>query len=444
MGLYPHQEVAADWLASKSRACLFDTRGIGKTASAIVASSRRGVDSILVLCPSIVLWNWKREFHEWAPDRRVCVLDKRVSLIDPGADVVVVTHGLTIGDGIATQLLRRRWGLLIVDEAHMFRSPEAHRTVMLYGRPGTDRPCLVDQADCVWPLTGTPMPNDPTDLWTMLAALFPERISREGMPGVPVSYWAFRRRYCKLRPTPYGDGFKVVGAKNVGELRKRCEGVWLKRGKEVLGDLRMRFEQMSLRPQHLPEKLEALEAEIGPLDAYDSPMEALDALRDDSSFALYRRLVGLAKIVPVAELLREELLSGDLEKVVVMAHHVDVVKGIAAELKEFGSAVITGDVTAKERQQRIDRFQTSAACRVIVCNILAGGTGSTLTAASELVFAEMSFVPGENAQAADRIDRIGQKAKHLRVRCVSLAGTSDDNVVAALRTKMKMIRDVMK
>jgi SNF2 family DNA or RNA helicase len=103
---------------------------------------------------------------------------------------------------------------------------------------------------------------------------------------------------------------------------------------------------------------------------------------------------------------------------------------------------LAGDMTGKARADAVFDFQQDGGPRVIVCNIVAGGTGVTLTAASEAVFVELSWVPGENAQAADRIHRIGQGRK-TRVRFLALAGTCDEAITATLRTKTKMISEVL-
>ena len=165
-------------------------------------------------------------------------------------------------------------------------------------------------------------------------------------------------------------------------------------------------------------------------------------MRQTSAMAKFRRLCGLAKIAPIVELLKSELEFGALDKVVVFAHHIDVVRGIAQGLSEFDPLMITGATPPPERTLRVNLFQNDPHKRVMVCNIVAGGTGITLTASSDVVFAEMSYVPGENAQAADRCHRIGQDAR-VRVRCVALAHTVDEDVVEILKTKTRMIREVL-
>ena len=142
------------------------------------------------------------------------------------------------------------------------------------------------------------------------------------------------------------------------------------------------------------------------------------------------------------DLLDLEINHGSLRKILVFAHHTDVIREIAEGLAEFGVVTITGATLPKARQVAVDRFQTDPSVQVIVCNIIAGGVGVTLTAACKVELAEMSFVPGDNSQAVKRAHRIGQE-RPVRVRCHSLAGTPDEMIVDALRLKSSMIREVL-
>jgi SNF2 family DNA or RNA helicase len=129
--------------------------------------------------------------------------------------------------------------------------------------------------------------------------------------------------------------------------------------------------------------------------------------------------------------------------VVVFAHHTAVVDELVRGLKGYNAVSITGATPAAMRDYRVQLFQDERqGVRVIICNIVAGGTGITLTAASEVVFVELSPVPGENAQAADRVHRIGQEKK-VRVRVIALAGSIDEDFTELLRRKTKMIREVL-
>ena len=434
--LYPHQRDGAEWLAGRARAALLDDPGLGKTITAIVAADIVKARRVLVLAPSCVVFNWRHEFEEWSPGRVVQVVVTGRTTLDPKADVIVTTHGLLLTKHVRAQLLAGGFDLAILDESHFLRSPDAKRAQQFYGIGGAG---VVDAVERVWCLTGTPMPNNCAELWTMLHGLWRDR--------VPESYHEFRARYCRTKWTPYGDHVGIVGNLNVGELRQRIEGLTLRRRKDAVLDLPpVRYEQVNLRATKMPQEIAALEAELGPtvkaaLAQVDSVAEAFETLGNSKAFAAFRRLCGLAKADAAADLLEMELDSGALPKVVVFAHHSDVVERVAIRLARFGVRTITGATSALQRRAAVLAFQSNAGNRVIVCNILAGGTGTTLTAAADVVFVEMSYVPGENAQAADRIRRIGQK-QACRVRFIALDETLDASMVGVLRRKTAAIREV--
>ena len=438
--LYPHQSAAVSWLINRPRALLFDEQGLGKTITAIAAADAVGAKKVLVVCPTVVLWNWRREFETWSPTRRIQVIDSGPTTFDDSADVVIVTHGLLIRPYIHAQIVARWWDQTILDEGHMFRNPDAKRVRAFYGRHGRHDETVVSASGSVVILTGTPMPNNASELWTHLHGLFPDSI--KGKDSKPMSFAAFRSHYCLSRPTPYG--LKITGNRNIHELRLMLTPVALRRLKKDVLDLpAIRFETITLRPKQVPWEIAELATEVGALlDDGATADEGFAALRASTEFARFRRLCGMAKTDPVIDLLRAELAFGALTKVVVFAHHVAVVDGIAHGLAEYNPVVITGATPPATRATLVDEFQNDPDIRVAVLNIVAGGTGITLTAAADVVFAEMSFVPGENAQAADRCHRIGQ-TERVRVRCVALAGTIDENIVEVLRTKTKMIREVI-
>lgn len=445
--LYQHQEAGVCWLVERARAALLDEQGLGKTATVIVAAQRLDLQRVLVLVPAVVAWNWRRELATWWPRAVVQVVTRGADSVSPDARVVVTTHGLLLSPRLRAQLLAESWDLIVVDEAHAFRTPTAKRTLALYGAPGVDRvPSLVARAERTWLLTGTPMPNNAAELWTMLAGLAPERVTVDGRL---LSWEAFRRRFCELVPSAYGDGWKVRGNRNVPELRDRIAGFTLRRTKRQCLDLPpVRHDVVAVAPDRMPHEIAALEAELPGdvlerLAGCDDAAEALTELREHACVTRYRRLCGLAKLEPAVRLLADELEVGALRKVVVFAHHRDVTAGLCEGLHRFGVRSIRGDTTPLARQQAVEAFQRDPAVRVIVCQIDAGGVGITLTAAADAVFVELSWTPGANAQAADRIHRIGQEAESVRVRFLALAGSVDELIVEALTRKTRAIREVL-
>ena len=447
MQLYPHQRAAVEWLSRTDRAILADDMGLGKTASALVAL----VPPALVVVPAVVVWNWLREIEAWRPRLRVQHLRSGKDVPDRSADIIVMSHGLLVRQPKLWAALHALplFETLVVDECHLMRNARAQRSRAVFGHGLVSPAPLAARARRVWGLSGTPMPNTPVDLWMQMRGLRPDL--------VPENWRDWRRRYCKLAPDRYDpSGFKPVGVINAPELRARLAPMILRRRKgEVLDLPAMRTEVVALRPVKWPPEFEAIMAKVEAkvaqgrkpadvltaLELAGSPAAAFAALLDAAEFSTFARVCGTAKVEPVIDLLTMEL-EGTAHKQVVVARHLDVVAGIAAGLDAFGCVTITGDVAAKERAARVERFQADATCRVIVVQITAGGVGITLTASSEILFAEMSFVPAENAQARDRIHRIGQTSA-CRVRLVTLAGTVDEIVGLVLQRKLAMISAVV-
>lgn len=458
---YRHQSEGSLWLAEREEALLLDERGLGKTATAILAADLIGARSVLFLAPSVALWNTAREVALWSPGRCAQVVASRRDLpLRPDADVVVASHGLTLSPEVRSAIrARARWSLLVVDELHKFRNPGSQRAEHVFGvhpderaaRPSdlVTRRCssvLAQSARC-WALSGTPNPNGYlSELWVPLRALFPDRIPNE--LGEPLSYPSFQQRYCLLRPRLRGAP-RVVGNRNVAEFRERIRGVALRRLKRDCLDLPpIRYEMVALRPEVLDEGLAEVYRILPPrardavaaLGDEASADDALAVLRNNTAYGHYRRLCGLAKARAAAELVASELDADPGAKRVLVYYHRDVGDVLREELDVwFGTVRISGAESPAAKQAAVDEFQHGTD-RVCLLQVEAGGVAVTLTAASEVDFVEMSFVPGDNVQAADRLHRIGQR-EPVRARFLGLAGTADEHVVSVLRRKAEMVRE---
>lgn len=454
MELLPHQRTGVDWLASHARGGLFDDMGLGKTVQAAVAADRVGAKRLLVVAPASLCHNWQREVSKWTRRRRVQVIRSGRDRVEAGVPAVVVSHSLLRSPAVQDQLLDYRAEAAIVDEAHAFRSPTAQQTRALYGVPGrVDQPGVLSVSPTKWVLTGTPAPNGaPSEMWTMLAHLAPERIGHEGRP---MTWWEWRDRFCELGPSSYTeDGFRVVGIRKEmrGELHKRLDGFSLRRLKsEVLKDL------PPLRWGHVT--LDDTDVDVaGALRKSDLPPHYVDKLiaawrSDDDSrleeltkaaehFARFRRICGVLKAGAVGDYLAEELRAEPAKKIVVFVHHIEVGAEVRSKLDKFGAVALHGGVPAAKRQGIVDAFQTDPRVRVIVCQLVAGGVGITLTAAHDVVFCEQSWIPGENLQAADRCHRIGQTQAVL-ARVFSLADSIDEFISESIHRKTAMLHDLL-
>ena len=420
--LYPYQTEGAAFLAARRRAMLADEQGLGKTAQAIQAANLVDADPVLVVCPASVVSSWRGDIARFAT---------------PGRRFVVASYDRVTRQPAEYEDL---WGAVILDEAHYLKSPSAKRTMTIYG--SRRMPGILRLAGHVWALTGTPAPNYPVEMYTHMRTLFPESLRMASDPARTYDHDNFVQRYCVLRDT--GFGAKVVGAKNTEDLRARLQPHVLRRLKrDVLPDLpEIRYEPLLFDAPGLVASLAEIPAGemAAAREALKSGAGGLQALA--MQLATLRRVTALAK----AEVLRQwiiEFLEQTDRKLVVFGHHrepLDYLRskvGVWFRKSDEGTywlPAIFGNTRQDQRADAIRRFQEDPRQRVFFGQIQAAGTGITLTAASDLVFLEQSWSPADNAQAAQRIHRIGQKSGCL-VRYAMLAGSIDEAVQTVLARK---------
>lgn len=413
MTFRPYQIEGAKFLASKRYALLADDPGLGKTAQSIRACDAIGARTVAVVCPASVVLNWRREFRRFT-----------TTGIVPYVVSYEKMHTLPELDRY------EKFDAVIVDESHYAKSSEAKRTKKLLGADG-----LIHKTRRVWFLSGTPMPNHPAELWPMLYATGTIRDTLS----------SFETKFCEISTRPFKtpNGRKIMlkryeGAKNIDGLREVLRPFMLRRRKEdVLADL------PDLTVDDLPLDLDIDRG----LSAFGEEYAALrDALKDGvgglrriaDSVAALRRYLGVAKAAAVKPLIED---MAQAEKVIVFAHHIDVLKELATGTS-FGFARVTGDTPQANRQAEIDRFQNDPDCRVFFGQIRAAGVGVTLTAATRVVIVEPSWVPAENEQAIMRAHRFGQKNAVL-AQYVTVADSLDEAIMRVVRKKTDTVDRVL-
>lgn len=457
VGLFDYQVTGVDFLVRKTLASdgeeigagLWDEQGTGKTIMAIRACDFLSAERILVICPQVARINWQREFSAFSLRDHECelVLKGTQKLGERSKNkphVTIVSRDMVKAPALKNQLEFRSHDVVIVDEAHDFKNRTAARTKALYGEK-TDRFGSVTQrADAVWNLTGTPTPNNASELWTHLKAIAPRRIGAS-------AYGAFMRQYTYGRQTDYG--WQIMGNRNTEELKQRLDGFFIRRKKaDVLKDLPpLVYSEMAVEPdpKHLKE-LKAIYPDIdfdrinavlaGALQETgrgDELPPELQKILNTTAMATLRRLVGLLKVSPVSEIVKAEAEDPEY-KVILFAHHKEVIAALAQNLEALNPQVITGDTRPNQRQEAIDRFQNDPKARCFIGQTDACNSAITLTAAQNVLLVEPSWVPAINAQAVARAHRIGQPSSVL-ARFVKLAGTLDEALIAVIRRKTEAI-----
>lgn len=447
MNPYPYQREGIDFLAARRTALLADEMGLGKSAQVVWAANRIGAERVLVLCPALARQVW---LYEW---RANGALGLPVSAIYTGKDVplmegvTVCSYSLATKGAASETIHKMRWDLVVLDEAHFLKSQNSSRNQAVYRQ-------IVPNAEKVWALTGTPAPNHPGEMHPMMLHLFPE--SMEGFRDR--SLWAFERRYCK----GYNNGFtfKITGGKNLADLRRRLAPHILRRRKtEVLKDLPpIEFHHLPLDPGEIDYRAVFEPAQYGNTDMVqrriaeesdlisrmlfnarekNEVLPALAALANNAN--VMRRWIGMAKVDPVAEWI-EARVKGNDDKVVLFGWHRDTLfryKEVLTQ-KKLKPVLLFGGTSQAKRTSGMRKFQRDPKCRVFIGQIQTAGTAITLTNAHTVVFGEMDWVPGNNAQAAMRCHRIGQ-TNPVSVYVASLAGTVDEKLNRILREKAKTL-----
>lgn len=404
---------------------LADDPGLGKTLQAIRAADKANALRVLVVCPANLIANWKREIEQ-------------VSRGDWTADLV--SYNMASGSKRGSLLADdKRWDVCVIDEGHALKDPEAKRTTAVYGKRAEGVGAVISRCSRVWVLTGTPMPNHAGELFTHVRALRPDLIASK-KTGLPWTYFQFLARYTEQRNT--GFGMKITGSKNEAELHALLKSFMLRRRKaDVLKDLPpIRFGEIALSvdargfPEDQAELVRAALAEGG--------IPALRTLSMSGSVSELRRFLGAAKVGPAADWIEDWLASTDpSQKLVVFCHHQVVIEELYHRL-QVHAVRIYGKTKASDDDMSVKRFQSDPLVRVFIGNITKAGVGITLTAASELVFVESSWVPAEVEQAAQRIHRIGQ-TEHCLVRFMHVAGSIDEDIQRAIRRKTESIVQII-
>jgi len=336
----------------------------------------------------------------------------------PTADVVISTYDLATG-ALYEKLMKRQFDVLVLDEAHKLKNKSTNRTIGVFGEATDRRDGLASKAAHVYPLSGTPAPNHPGELWPTLRALFPQAIMREN--GTPMPASAFVDRYCKTKFSPFG-GIQIVGAKNKAELRDRLKPYFLRRRfADVYPDAAgIEVQQLFVDAQSNLDELRELEKSDVCADlmrlaqredvSAEVRRQALKEIDEKIGMRL-RRLTGMAKAPGVVAWAKEYL--EDRKKLVLFGHHTEVLDALCDGLAKYKPLRVSGGVSGKARAEAEHLFQTDPSRRVFVGNLISAGEGIDLSVADDVVLVESDWVPGTNEQAVRRIVNFAKKRENI-------------------------------
>lgn len=435
--LFNYQALAADIMAGRDRYGLHDEMGIGKTATTIGAIDRIKGERGLIVCPAMLRENWIKEFRKFG--QRPLRLCKGQNIHDFVAwsrgrfDVLITSYEL------ATKWRREfaKGGefldFIAFDEAHYMKNSSANRTKEMLGEDASGHECLVEWAEHAWHITGTPMANDPMDIFTFL----------KFAKAIHMSQAEFTRTFLHAEMTTYGTRTSVK-AEMVPTLQALIYNNAIRRTHHDVG--------MELPPIWMREVLvDGDTREIAELIRQYEGLEKviLDAIENGGlsllkveHVAMLRRLVGKAKAIPYAQMLKWEMDSGAGKRVIFGIHREPAIF-IRDYMKKHGYdfVLVNGDTPEFERQEAVRRFMEDPSCQGFIGNIKVAGVGLTLVESSDIDMFESDWSPAGNAQAIKRVHRYGQ-TKSVTARFITLSKSIDEAVNRIVAGKTASIAQV--
>jgi len=422
--LMPYQKAGVQYAKNRRRCFIADEMGLGKTLQAIVAVEEMHrsapIYPVAVVCPANLTLNWAKEYAKWLPERRVGVVSGRKQFPEHGTyDVLVVGYP----NLAAWQAQLTGYGGYVFDESHYLKTYGTQRTkaaIKIVRRASKDAPVLL--------LTGTPVASRPAEYVAQLDLL--------GQLDSFGGRWGFYRRYCDAHRDKFGQ-WRLDGHSNLEELNSTLRSTcYIRRTKEqVLTELPPIFEStMYFEGSECAKRdYDAAEADLGAW--LEQNGRTNNAPEQIARISVLRRLAAEAKLPGVFELIDEMVGSG--RKVVVAAHHRDIVNAIATR---YGGLKIQGGMSVVEVEDAKRRFQENPVedSPAVALSIEASKTGHTLTAAQDIVFVELPWTPADVQQTYSRLHRIGQIGS-VRVTYALMADSIDEDIHRAISRKEQVV-----
>ena len=388
--LRTYQEFGVRYILRQGNVLLGDEMGLGKTVQAIAAMvslRATGAAHFMVVCPASVLVNWAREIAQFSTIPVTTI---------KGGDLKAVRRWIEEGGAAVTtyESISRfalpqefNYALLIADEAHYVKNPEARRTQALL--------ILQRKAQRALFMTGTPLENRVDEMCFLVGC---------------------------LRPDIAGELKDMKYISSAPQFREKLAPVYLRRTREdVLDELPALIEK---------EQWCEMTAEEWKAYMLSVMAENFMAMRQVSwDIADPNRSSKAQRLIQLCAMAEEEG-----RKVIVFSFFRNTIQAVREVLGSRALEPITGSVSAQRRQEIVDEFTEAPDGTVLICQVQAGGTGLNIQAASMIIFCEPQIKPSMETQAISRAYRMGQ-IRTVVVHRLLCDNTVDERILEILREK---------
>ena len=388
--LRPYQRVDVEFIKSKDSVAVFNEQRTGKTPT-ILTAVQEYLGQGIVVCPASLKLNWQKEFEQWVDDTSLTYVisgtkSKRFKMYEDFANkkakMLFMSYETLRADLDTLMFLLNDIDVLIVDEAHRLRNFQTRQSIAVYR--------LGKIAKHIYPMTGTPAVNHPSDVFGILRLIQPEKYT---------SYWQFVDRYFGYVEGRFGRELLDVRKDRADELTEvlTTSSVQRKR-KDVMSwipkitDRKVYIDLDASQVRHLKKITE--EFMYGE-NIIPNIIAQLTRIRQVS---LDPALLDLKGKSAKTEFLLDFLEDNDGKVIVfsVFTSYLKILKDLI-----LNSVLLTGEMTSEQKSAAVDSVQNGNT-RVLLANIQVGGTGWTLDNIDTIIFTDRSFNPIDNEQAADR------------------------------------------
>ncbi|MFI5304624.1 MAG: DEAD/DEAH box helicase [Nitrospiria bacterium] len=442
--LRPYQNQGVAWLNLlhhlRLGAILADDMGLGKTIQVIslllLKQGKRDAEEspTLLIVPASLIGNWKSEIDRVAPSLKYWIAHpsangtKEPTSLD--LDLFITTYGSVAR---LPWLSEQKWGLVILDEAQAIKNPAAKQTRSLKALKSSHRLAL----------TGTPVENHLSDLWSLFDFVSP------GLLGSSKEFEKFIKKGKPAGDSPYASLRSLV---RPYILRR------LKTDKSVISDLPDKTEIKTYCPLSKAQvvlyqkSVESLAREIQYSEGikrrgiiFSYLMRFKQICNHPSQFV---KIGGFpeaesGKFLRLRELC--EVISEKQEKVLVFTQFREMTEPLSGFLESLfkrPGLVLHGGIQVKKRMELVETFQRDDGPPFFILSLKAGGTGLNLTEASHVIHFDRWWNPAVENQATDRAFRIGQKRKVLIHKFIC-KGTLEEKIDAMIESKVSMSKEIL-
>lgn len=437
--LRPYQVQGVKWLwylyDNKLGGCLADDMGLGKTLQTIAMLSlayQHAERPTLIVMPRSLLFNWEKELDKFCPKLTHYTYYGAERNLEEAlkSQVILTTYALVRND--IEELRKHRFECIVLDESQNIKNISAQITAAV----------LMLEADHRFALSGTPMENNLTELYSLFRFLNPTMFG--SLDDFNASYTNPIQRF---------------GDKDASEsLRRKIFPFILRRlKKDVLNDLPERIDQtiyveMTEKQKRLyNERRQSYRVQINELIAREGIQK--------SQFVMFQALNELRRIASVPESVSDGVVAspkidelvesliasaGNGHKSVVFFNFIAGLEIVMERLEKLGIQyeTMTGSTSAGARKRVVERFQSDPSCMVILLTLKVGGVGLNLTAADTVYIFEPWWNKAAEEQAINRLHRIGQK-KTVTAYSIITIGTIEEKMLQLQAQKSELFNELI-